>query len=57
MKTITKRFTKLRQAENYQNRLYFRYERVRLVRSPRFSEDGIYAWEVVNKPAPVATAS
>jgi hypothetical protein len=57
VKTITKRFTKLRQAENYQNRLYFRYERVRLVRSPRFSEDGIYAWEVVNKPAPVATAS
>jgi hypothetical protein len=46
MKTITKNCKTLKQAEQHQNRLYNKYDYVRLVRSPRFSEDGIYAWEV-----------
>lgn len=46
MKTITKHFDTLKQAERYQNRLYGRYDKVRLVRSPRFSEAGTYVWEV-----------
>lgn len=46
MKTITKTFDTLKQAEACQNRLYNKYNYVRLVRSPRFTEEGVYAWEV-----------
>ncbi len=46
MRTITKHFKTLKRAEAYQNRLYSKYDHVRLVRSPRFGEEGIYTWEV-----------
>ena len=46
MKTITKTYTKLKQAESYQNRLYNKYSYVRLVSSPLFSEEGKYVWHV-----------
>lgn len=38
MKTINKQFDTLKQAERFQNRLYNRYDYVRLVSSPTFSE-------------------
>jgi hypothetical protein len=44
--TLAKHCTTLKQAEQYQNRLYGKYESVRLVRSPRFTEAGLYVWEV-----------
>ena len=34
------------QAEQFQNRLYGKYDSVRLVRSPMFSGAGVYVWEV-----------
>ena len=46
MKTITKTFETLKQAERHQNSLYGKFNHVRLVRSPRFGESGVYAWEV-----------
>lgn len=46
MKRITKKYKTLKQAESYQNRLYNRYNTVRLVSFPRFSEEGEYVWEV-----------
>jgi len=48
MKTITKMCKTLKQAEVYQNRLYNKYEHVRLVRSPCFTEEGIYQWIVLS---------
>lgn len=46
MKKITKHFDTLAQAERYQNRLYDKYDHVRLIDFPRFSESGTYIWEV-----------
>lgn len=46
MKTITKTFDTLTQAERFQNKLYDQHDHVRLVRSPRFGESGVYTWEV-----------
>ena len=46
MKVITKLFEKLSSAERFQNSLYEKYGRVLLVRSPLFSEEGMYIWEV-----------
>lgn len=46
MKTISKNYKTLKQAEKYQNWLYGRYDYVRLVSSPRWSEEGVYVWEV-----------
>ena len=46
MKTITKTYKTLKQAERYQNRLYNKYGTVRLVKWPRFTEEGVYVWEV-----------
>jgi hypothetical protein len=48
MNTIRKHFETLKQAEQYQNKLYNRYHHVRLVHSPLFTEDGTYVWEVKN---------
>jgi hypothetical protein len=46
-KTIRKTFKTLKQAEAHQNRLYGKYDRVTLVRAPRFpAEAGIYEWRV-----------
>lgn len=46
MKTITKNYKTLKQAESYQNRLYGQYNTVQLVKSPLWSEAGIYVWQV-----------
>jgi hypothetical protein len=43
---ITKQFKTLKQAEQEQNRLYDKYDYVRLIRSPLFEEEGTYVWEV-----------
>lgn len=48
MKTIAKFFDSLKKAERYQNRLYNKYDYVRLVRWPGFEENGVYIWEVRN---------
>ncbi len=45
MKTITKYFTDANKANAYYLRLCDKYESVKLVRSPRFTEDGYYSWE------------
>ena len=46
MRIIRKYFKTLEEAEQFQNSLYDDYDFVRLVKSPRFSEDGYYTWEV-----------
>lgn len=46
MKTITKHYKTLRSAENFQNRLYSKYDYVRLISSPLSSEEGKYVWQV-----------
>lgn len=45
-RTIKKTFKTLKQAERYHNRVQNDYHYARLVRSPRFTEAGDYAWEV-----------
>jgi hypothetical protein len=51
-KRIVKTYKTLRQAERYQNLLYNKFDSVKLVRSPMFTEYGIYAWEVSGEIAP-----
>lgn len=46
---ITKNFDSLKKAERYQNRLYNQYDIVRLIKAPRFTEDGQYVWNVSAK--------
>lgn len=46
MSKITKQYKTLKQAERYQNRLYGKYNHVRLVQWPSFTEAGTYTWEV-----------
>jgi hypothetical protein len=46
VETITRHFCTLKQAERFLNRLYDKYESVRCVRSPLFSEEGYYYYEV-----------
>ena len=46
MKTIAEFFPTLALAEAYQDALYARYESVKAIRWPLFSEDGVYAWQV-----------
>ena len=51
--TVTREFASLKQAERFQNRLYNRYDSVKLIRAPLFRECGMYIWDVrraVNKP-------
>lgn len=43
---VSKYFATLRKAEQHQVRLYGMYDVVRLIKSPRFTEAGIYVWEV-----------
>jgi hypothetical protein len=45
MTRITKTFSTLDQAEEHQEELYLQYNSVQLVRSPRFSQEGIYEWD------------
>lgn len=46
MKTLTKHFATLKQAERYQAGLYNKYNRVALISSPLFQEQGFYTWKV-----------
>ena len=46
MKEIRKFYSNLKQAERYQNSLYNKYNEVQLVDFPRFSESGVYVWNV-----------
>ncbi len=43
---IAKHFDSLKQAERFQDQLYAKYDHVRLTRSPLFTEQGWYVWEV-----------
>ena len=46
MITIKKRFNNMDDASKFQDKLYWRYDIVRLVDFPRSSDYGIYVWEV-----------
>lgn len=46
MQKITKHFDSIRQAENYLQRLYDRFNYVRLIRFPGHSESGNYTFLV-----------
>ena len=46
MKQISKNFPTLKNAQNYMERLYSRYNYVRLSVFPRFSESGEYVFTV-----------
>jgi hypothetical protein len=48
MKTITKLFATLKQAETFLMSLYNDWQSVNCVRSPLFSEAGIYIFKVKN---------
>ena len=49
IKHIRKDCKTLKRAEAYQDRLYDIYDKVKLVKSPKYSEDGEYVWEVGGK--------
>ena len=44
-RTITRTFATIKEAEHYQQKLYARYDYVRLIGSPRFNEYGKYTWD------------
>jgi hypothetical protein len=46
LKTISKKYNTLRQAERYQNLLYNKFDNVKLIKSPMFTEYGTYVWAV-----------
>ena len=46
MKTISKHFDSLKKVEKYQNRLYNKYDSVKLVSFPHFCESGMYIFIV-----------
>ena len=46
MKRIRRFFNWMQQAEKYQNRLYTKYDSVKLVAFPQNDKAGFYIWEV-----------
>lgn len=46
LKTISKHFNRLEDAEKYQDGLHNEYDYVLLVGSPKLGEDGMYVWKV-----------
>lgn len=46
MKTISKHFASLKEAEKYQSRLINKWDYVQLVQLPLFRENGLYMWNV-----------
>lgn len=46
MRRIVRFFRTLSKAQRYYNNLLDKYDHVRIVLSPMFSESGIYAWDV-----------
>jgi hypothetical protein len=47
VKTITKHFQRIRDAERFQEQLYDLYDSVQLIHSPMFDEErGAYIWRV-----------
>lgn len=49
IKHVKKDCKTLKRAEGYQDMLYNIYDKVKLVKSPKYSEDGEYVWEVGGK--------
>ena len=49
IKHVKKYCKTLKRAEGYQDMLYNIYDKVKLVKSPKYSEDGEYVWEVGGK--------
>lgn len=49
---LSKECKTLKAAERYQNSLYERFDYVRLIQSPRFTEDGNYIWDCREKGEP-----
>ena len=47
---ISRELKSLRQAEAFQNRLYEKYDSVKIIESPRFSEQGVYTWLIQERP-------
>jgi hypothetical protein len=43
---ISRTFKTLAQAERFQDKLYEKYNSVKLVRFPMFTEEGLYIWQV-----------
>lgn len=46
MKIISKHFASLKKAGAYQERLYNKYDHVKLIGFPSVWDSGIYTWEV-----------
>jgi hypothetical protein len=46
MKTITKHFDTMKQAERFLNKLYSQFDFVNLISYPVFSESGIYTFQI-----------
>ena len=43
---VKQHFDSLKQAEKYLNKLYSKYDHVRLISSPMFTEAGVYTFEI-----------
>jgi hypothetical protein len=48
MKTITRELESIKRAEMYHSYLLIKYNNVKLIDSPVFSEKGFYTWTVSN---------
>ena len=46
MKIISKHFDNLKKSGQYQERLYNKYDHVKLIAFPTVWESGVYTWEV-----------
>jgi hypothetical protein len=49
MKRVKRFFNWLQQAEKFQNRLYGKYNSVKLVGFPQIDKAGFYVWEVSDR--------
>jgi hypothetical protein len=46
MKLINKHFKTIKQADRYHLRLMDKYNSVKIINYPRFSETGLYTWQI-----------
>lgn len=46
MKYVKQHFSSLKQAEKYLNKLYSKYDHVRIISCPMFTEAGSYTFEI-----------
>lgn len=49
MKRVKRFFNWMQQAEKFQNRLYSKYNSVKLVGFPQIDKAGFYVWEVADQ--------